>query len=90
MLQTRSGEATPATSFELDDARAVRGEYAVRGRERGKLGEQRLLRSEILDDCLDHEVGVGRSLGELGRDREARERGVGVGDSQLALRDAPV
>ena len=51
-------------------------------------GEQLALGADLLDDRLDHELAAGQR-GEIGREREARERGVALVLAAQALLDAP-
>ena len=51
-----------------------------------ELGEERLLRRELLDDRLDHEVAVGE-VGEVGRQREPPDRGIAGVLLELPLLD---
>ena len=51
-----------------------------------ELGEEVLLRREVLDDRLEHEVAVGE-LAEVGDGAHAAEHGVALGGFELAPLD---
>ena len=70
------------------ERRRVRGEHGVRPRDPVELGEELLLRPELLDDRLDHEVAVGE-LADVRGQRQPPDRGVACTRLELALLDLP-
>src|SRR5262249_19093192 len=68
------------------ERRRVRREHRVGPADPLELREQLLLRAEVLDDCLDHQIAV-RKVGQLGRKRQPRERAVTRARLELTLLD---
>ena len=69
------------------ERRGVRREHGALPDDLLERAEELLLGVELLDDRLDHEVAAGE-VGELGRRRQAGERGVALLGGQPALLDA--
>ena len=65
----------------------VRGEDRVRTADAIELGEDGALQLELLEDRFDDEIAVGQ-LGQLRRQRQARERSLPLVLGQAALLDA--
>ena len=84
MPTTRSGVDVGGRDLGDGERRRVRREHRVRPADALELGEELLLRRELLDDRLDHEVAVGE-VGEVGRQREPADRGVARGLLELSL-----
>ena len=68
--------------------RRVRREHGSRVADPFELDEERALRAELLHDRLDHEVAR-REVGEVGRRRQAPERGLALVLRLLSLFDLP-
>ena len=75
MPTTRSGVCVAVGDLRDRERRGVRGEDRGRRDEAVELAEELALDLEILEGRLDHELAV-REVGELGRQRQAAERGV--------------
>ena len=84
MPTTRSGVDVAGRDLGDGERRRVRREHRVRPADALELGEELLLRREILDDRLDHEVAVGE-VGEVGRQREPADGGVARALLELPL-----
>ena len=86
MPTTRSGFGRRRGDLGHGERGRVGREHGVGAADPVELREELLLRRELLDDRLDHEVAV-REVGQLGRERESSDRLVARGLLELPLLD---